>query len=123
VAIRTYRDLEVFQESYAAALDMSRLARRFPPFEQLELGRQLRKAARSIPANIVEGWAKRQSPAEFKRYLQIAVGSCDEVKLWLAMSKDEGYVPEEISTAGTSRYNRIGAMLASFWKNWRGPTR
>jgi len=123
MAIRTYRDLEVFQESYAAALDVSKLAKRFPPLEQLELGRQLRRAARSIPANIVEGWAKRQSVAEFKRYLQVAVGSCDEVKMWLEMSKDEGYISQEIFETRTSRYNRIGAMLASLWKNWQGPAR
>ncbi|MFZ0978863.1 MAG: four helix bundle protein [Candidatus Acidiferrales bacterium] len=123
MAIRTYRDLEVFQESYAAALDVSKLAKRFPPFEQLELGRQIRRAARSIPANIVEGWAKRQSVAEFKRYLQVAVGSCDEVKMWLEMSKDEGYISQEIFETRTSRYNRIGAMLASLWKNWQGPAR
>ena len=123
MAIRTYRDLEVFQESYAAALDVSKLAKRFPPLEQLELGRQLRRAARSIPANIVEGWAKRQSAAEFKRYLQVAVGSCDEVKMWLEMSKDEGYISQEIFETRTSRYNRIGAMLASLWKNWQGPAR
>jgi four helix bundle protein len=118
MAIRTYRDLEVFQQSYAAALDISKLAKRFPPFENLELGRQIRRAARSIPANIVEGWAKRNSTLEFKRYLQMAVGSCDEVKLWLEMEKDEGYIPEEIYMAQLSRYNRVGAMLASLWKNW-----
>jgi len=123
VPIRTYRDLEVCQESYAAALDISKLAKRFPPFEQLELGRQIRRAARSIPANIVEGWAKRQSVAEFKRYLQVAVGSCDEVKMWLEMSKDEGYIPQDIFETRTSRYNRIGAMLGSLWKNWQGPAR
>ena len=123
MAIRTYRDLEVFQESYAAALDVSKLAKRFPPFEHFELGRQIRRAARSIPANIVEGWAKRQSVAEFKRYLQVAVGSRDEVKMWLEMSKDEGYISQEMFETRTSRYNRIGAMLASLWKNWQGPAR
>ena len=116
--IRTYRDLDVFQESYSAALDISKLAKRFPPFENVELGRQIRRAARSIPANIVEGWAKRNSADEFKRYLQMAIGSCDEVKLWLEMGKDEGYIPEEACTARLSRYNRIGAMLASLWRNW-----
>lgn len=116
--IRTYRDLDVFRESYAAALD-SRLTKAFSGFEQFELARPLRRAARSIPANIVEGWAKRNSPAEFKRYLQVAIGSCDEVKLWLEMSKDEGYVSNETIKVLMDRFNRIGAMLASLWKNWR----
>lgn len=119
MAIRTYRDLDVFRESYAAALDISKLAKRFPPFENLELGRQIRKAARSIPANIVEGWAERNSALEFKRFLQMAIGSCDEVRLWLEMSRDEGYISDEIYRARLSRYNRVGAMLASLWRNWQ----
>ncbi len=117
--IRTYRDLEVFKESYAAALEVSKLVKRFPQHEQFELGKQLRRAARSIPANIVEGWAKRLSVAEFKRYLQVAIGSCDEVKFWLQMANDEGYISEELFKANSGRYNRIGAMLAGLWKKWR----
>jgi four helix bundle protein len=119
MTIRTYRDLEVFKESYAAALDVSKLVKRFPIYEQAELARQLRRAARSIPANIVEGWAKRLSAPEFKRYLQVAIGSCDEVGMWLAMSKDEGYLPELNFRSYRERYNKIGIMLASLWRNWK----
>ncbi len=118
MAIRTYRDLDVFRESYAAALDVSRIWKRLPPAEQYELARQLRRAARSIPANIVEGWGKRASTPEFKRYLQIAIGSCDETRMWLDLSKDEGYIPEGEVKEIKERYNRIGAMLSSLWKQW-----
>ena len=119
MTIRTYRDLEVFKESYSAALDVSRLVKRFPIHEQAEMARQLRRAARSIPANIVEGWAKRFSAPEFKRYLQVAIGSCDETKLWLEMGKDEGYIAPTDFRLQKDRYNRIGAMLASLWRNWK----
>jgi four helix bundle protein len=120
MAIRTYHDLDVFREAYAAALDVSRLAKRFPAVEQYELARQLRRSARSIPANIVEGWGKRASAPEFKRYLQIAIGSCDETKMWLDLSKDEGYISENERKEARDRYSRIGAMLGSLWKQWRG---
>jgi len=120
VPIRTYHDLDVFRESYSAALDVSRMVKRFPAVEQYELASQLRRAARSIPANIVEGWGKRASTPEFKRYLQIAIGSCDETRMWLDMSKDEGYIPEKDCQEIKERYNRIGAMLGSLWKQWRG---
>jgi four helix bundle protein len=118
--IRTYHDLDVFRESYSAALGISRLAKRFPPVEQYELARQLRRAARSIPANIVEGWVKRASTPEFKRYLQTAIGSCDETRMWLDLSKDEGFISEQDCQETKDRYNRIGAMLGSLWKQWRG---
>ncbi len=117
--IRTYRDLEVFQEAYSAALKVSRLTKNFPRFEQLEIGRQLRKAVRSVPANIVEGWAKRSSASEFKRYLQVAIGSCVETRMWLEMSKDEGYLPEKDYAELNLQYERIGARLARLWKQWK----
>ncbi len=117
--IKTYKDLNVFRESYELALDISRATRRFPAAEQFELARQLRRSARSIPANIVEGWAKRSAAAEFKRYLQIAIGSCDECKLWLEMSRDEGFLNTGECSLLTNKFNIVGAMLKSLWKQWK----
>jgi four helix bundle protein len=95
------------------------VSRKFPGPEQFELARQLRRAARSIPANIVEGWAKRSSAAEFKRYLQVAIGSCDECKLWIEMSRDEGFLSPEESCKLENEFNVVGAMLKSLWKQWK----
>ena len=117
--IKTCKDLNVFRESYHLALDVSRAARRFPAQEQFELVRQLRRAARSVPANIVEGWAKRYSASEFKRYLQVAIGSCDECKLWLEMSRDEGDLHATECDQLSNRFNVVGAMLKSLWKQWQ----
>ena len=121
--IRSYRDLDVFALAYKTALGVSELTKAFPKHEQFELARQLRRAARSIPANIVEGWAKRASAPEFKRYLQVSIGSCDEARMWLEMSRDEGYISSEQCAEFVSLYNRIGAMLQSLWKQWRNPSR
>ena len=117
--IKTYKDLNVYRHSYQLALDISKAARKFPAAEQFELARQLRRAARSIPANIVEGWAKRASAPEFKRYLQVAIGSCDECKLWLAMGRDEGFLGAAECSVLENRFNVLGAMLRSLWKQWR----
>jgi four helix bundle protein len=117
--IKTYKDLNVFREAYKLALDMSKVTKLFPGHEQYELARQLRRAARSIPVNIVEGWAKRASPLEFKRYLQISIGSCEECKLWLDMSRDEGYLNPEKCLEMANRFNVVSAMLRSLWKNWQ----
>ena len=119
MAIKTSKDLHVFSESYGLALEISRATKRFPGLEQFELARQLRRAARSIPANIVEGWAKRASALEFKRYLQVAIGSCDECKLWLEMSRDEGFLSAEECSRLENRFNVLGAMLKSLWKQWK----
>jgi four helix bundle protein len=117
--IKTYKDLNVFREAYKLALDVSKATKLFPGHEQYELARQLRRAARSIPVNIVEGWAKRASSLEFKRYLQISIGSCEECKLWLEMSRDEGYLNPEKCMELANRFNVVSAMLRSLWKNWQ----
>jgi four helix bundle protein len=119
VPIKTYKDLNVFRESYGLALEISRATRKFPPEEQFELTSQLRRAARSIPANIVEGWAKRSAAAEFKRYLQIAIGSRDECTLWLELSRDEGFLNAAECSLLINKFNVVGAMLKSLWKQWK----
>jgi len=59
--VRTYSDLLVYKQAYRLALDVSKLTKEFPRQEQFEMGRQLRNCSRSVAANIVEGWAKRNS--------------------------------------------------------------
>ena len=117
--IKNYRDLLVYQQSYQAALKVSKLTRTFPRNEQFELAHQMRTAARSVPANIAEGWARRESAAEFRRFLQIAIGSCEEIKVWLDFSRDEGYANGEVLEGLQIEYARIGALLHSLWKSWR----
>ena len=117
--IRHYRDLLVYQQSYQMALEVSRLTRSFPRDEQYELARQMRSAARSISANIAEGWGKRQSAAEFRRFLQNAIGSCDEIQVWLDMSSDEKYITAKQHEHFHGEYAKIGALLHRLWKGWR----
>ena len=123
MSIKTYKDLNVFRESYQLALDVSRASRSLPGHEQFEMGRQLRRAARSVPVNVVEGWAKRASAVEFKRFLQISIGSCEECKFWLEMSRDEGYLSAATCDELANRFNVVGAMLRSLWKNWQSFTK
>ncbi len=94
--IRHYKDLLVYQQAYRLALEISKLTRAFPQSEQYEMGRQLRASSRSVAANIVQGWAKHHSAAEFKRHLQVAIGECEETRFWLDLAEDERCVPKEL---------------------------
>ena len=117
--VRAYSDLLVYKQAYRLALDVSRMTRTFPNREQFELGRQLRASARSIAANIVEGWAKRHSVAEFKRHLVIATGECAETRFWLDLASDEGIAPRTHCEPLKGEYSKLGMMLHHLWQSWR----
>jgi four helix bundle protein len=117
--VKNYKDLLVYQQAYKLALQTSRLTKLLPRGEQFELGRQLRRSARSIPANIVEGWAKRNSAAEFKRHLLIASGETAECKFWMELAVDEGFLLKGTAESILKEYEKLGFMIHKLWKEWR----
>ena len=117
--IAHYEDLSVYRKSYELALKVHKLSLGFPGFERLELGRQLREASKSVPVNIAEGYGRRSSAADFKRFLVIAQGSCDEVKVWLSFARDLGYLKQDDVRILTAAYEEVGRMLHSLIRNWR----
>ena len=117
--IRSYRDLEVYQNSYRLALEVHRLTLKYPQIENYELGRQLRTASKSIPLNIGEGYGRKHSAADFRRFLVMALGSCDEVRIQMDFSKDLGYITEEQHQYFTERYNVVGKQLNKLVQKWQ----
>ncbi|MDQ7799629.1 MAG: four helix bundle protein, partial [Candidatus Edwardsbacteria bacterium] len=88
--IRSYADLEVYQESYKLVLEIYQISKAMPEAERRELGYQLRRAAVSIPANIAEGCGRKESVAEFKHFLRTALGSNNEVRVLVDLVHDLG---------------------------------
>lgn len=117
--IKTYRDLKVFQLSYSSAMDIFQLTKKFPREELYSLTDQIRRSSRSVSANIVEGWAKREYENVFKRQLVDAIGSCEETKLWLNFSLDCGYTQKDEFKLSLAKWDEIGKMLNGLHDNWR----
>jgi four helix bundle protein len=117
--VRTYDDLLVYKQAFRLALSVSKLTKSFPREEQFELGRQIRRSTRSIPANIVEGWTKRNSPAEFKRHLLIAAGEVAETKFWLELATQENLVARKSVEESLTEYSKLGFIIHKLWKEWR----
>lgn len=113
-----YHNLEVFKKAYALSLEVHRLTLGFPRFEEIETGRQIRRASKSITANIVEGMARQKSPRDLLRFLRDAMGSCDETRLWLDYARDLGYVKPEQHAGWTDRYCEVGRMLNGLISKW-----
>ena len=108
-----YEDLKVYEKSYKSALSIYRMTENFPKEEIYGLTSQIRRAATSIPLNIAEGYAKRESQAEFKRYLMMALGSSDEMQVLLNFVKDLGYINTETYEKSREIYKEIAKMLNS----------
>ena len=98
----TFEDLEVFRRAYRASLDLHRASLQFPKVEQFAgLADQMRRASKSICGNIAEGYGKRRrSNAEFKRYLLMAIGSADEMQVWLRYCADLEYMIRKAASDG-----------------------
>ena len=116
--ISSYKDLEVYQESYKLALEVHKMTQKYPEYERYEIGGQIRRAAISIPMNIAEGYGKKESTAEFKRFLQMAKGSCNEVEVLIEMSKDLGYISKEKYEEMIEKYQTLGKRINTLTKKW-----
>src|SRR4029079_10896141 len=80
--VRRFEDLDVFRRAYRLSLEGHRGSLGFPRIEQFALADQIRRASKSICANIAEGFGKqRQSRAQFRRFGMMAMGSADEMRV------------------------------------------
>jgi four helix bundle protein len=107
--------LIVWQKAHELVLKTYEITKDFPKDEQFGLTSQIRRAAVSIPSNIVEGKA-RGSKVEYKRFLIIARGSLEEVKYQLFLAKDLNYIDEERYKDVLNLAMETGKLLAGLIK-------
>ena len=117
--VESFEDLEVFQRAYRISLEVHRKSLEFPAIEQRALGDQVRRASKSICANVAEGFAKQgSSAAEFKRYLLMAIGSSDEMRVWARYCRDLDYIDETTWRRWRDEYHEIAKMLQGLSRSW-----
>lgn len=88
---RDHRKLKVFGTAHDLVIQVHRVTKKFPGEEVFGLTSQMRRAAVSAPANIVEG-CSRDSESEYLHFLDIAKGSLQELGYYLDLSRDLGYL-------------------------------
>ena len=101
------QDLDVFKLSHETALEIFELTKTFPEEEKFGLISQMRRAAHSIPMNLMEG-AHRLGSKEYRQFIGIARGSAGEMKYQLLLARDLKLIPEEKYSDLASRYERMG---------------
>src|SRR5215216_2592569 len=89
-----YEKFKAWNVAHQLALEVYKVSEHWPPNERYQLTAQIRRAALSAPTNIAEGAAKRGT-REFRRYLDISLGSLSELSYLLRFSRDCGILDEE----------------------------
>ena len=117
--IQSYRDLEVYQESYQLMLDIGKAIKILPKTERFDLVSQMRRASRGIPPKIAEGYAKRHYVAEFRRQLISAIGESNEMEVHLETARDLGLLPKDLCNNILKKYQVLGRKLNRLIKNWK----
>ncbi len=108
-----YRDLKVYQLAYRLAMEIFKETKVFPSEEKFSLTDQIRRASRSIPANIAEAWKKRMYQKMFVSKLIDCAGESGETEVWLDFAKDCGYFSIEKHKYFSDGYDEVNRMLYS----------
>lgn len=127
--IRSFKDLNVYQNTYNAMLIvMSEIIPQLPDHEKYDLRSQLSRACKSIPRLIAEGYAKRHQKAGFQKYLDDAMAESNEMIVSLEQGKDIYKIESKtVSMDGLiDMYDKAGRQLYNLsmaWTNFKSKGR
>lgn len=107
--VMPYEKFDAWRATHELALEVYRITENWPTSERYQLTSQTRRAALSVPTNIAEGAAKR-GPREFRRYLDISLGSLSELSYLLRFGKDLGLLDTETYSVLDQLRDRAGRL-------------
>jgi four helix bundle protein len=115
----SYRNLEVWQMARVVSVEIHQMTlMKLPKFEMYEEGAQIRRSAKSIRSNIVEGYGRRCYKQEFVKHLVYALGSCDETMDHLEiLFETESLTDEPLFESLRENVDILGRKLNRFLKS------
>ena len=113
--IESFQDLKVWQEGHRLVILVYRFTKQFPKEELYSIVDQMKRAVASITANIVEGFG-RKSYREKIQFYYMAKGSLLELKNFLLIAKDVGYLKEKDFNVLMDQANLVDQLLQGFIK-------
>ena len=119
MSIYGYHDLEVYKEGFELALKVHRSTECYPDEERYGMRSQILRGSKSICALIAEGYGRKDSAVEFRRYLRMAHGSVQETKVWLEFARALDFMEEVLFNELTEGYERLGKRLYRMIENWK----
>ncbi len=106
-----FRDLKVYKLAFSLAMQIFHESKRFPPEEKYSLTDQIRRASRSVPSNIGEGYRKKRYPKMFISKMADADGEATETQVWLDIAHACGYLNADRRLELRAGYEEVGRML------------
>jgi len=117
--MRDYKKYDVWIKAHELVIFIYKeVLNSFPVNEKYDLMSQLKRATYSIPLNIVEGCG-RNSDKDFVHFLDISLGSAQEVEYCLLLAFDLNYINNEVHQVANSKINSVKAMLINLIKSIR----
>ncbi len=114
--IKSFRDLEVYQESYQdMIIVMTKILPKLPECEKYDLKDQLSRSSKAVPRLIAEGYAKRHQKMGFQKYLDDAMAEANETLVGLQTAKDV-YSIDDLGLI--DKYDKIGRQLYNLSMAW-----
>ena len=115
--INHFTDLRVYQSTRALSRQLFDLSGKWPAEERFALIGQIRRASRSVGANLAEAWAKRRYEAHFVSKLTDADGENHETEHWLINAHDCAYLDRAQFEGLVAEKQEIGRMLGAMIQN------
>lgn len=119
--IRKHKDLNVFQLSFDAGMEIFRISKTFPKEEMYSLTDQIRRSSRSVSGNIAEAFRKRKYTKSFVSKLTDSEGEAAETQVWLDYALECGYLDAETHDQLFDKYDHVISMLVNMStkpENW-----
>jgi four helix bundle protein len=117
MAIRSHRDLDVYQLSFDAAMRIFELSKTFPSGERYSLTDQVRRSSRSVCSNIAEAWRKRRYRPAFVSKLNDAEAEAAETQTWVQFARECGYLEPETAREMHRQYDHVVGKLVNMIRN------
>ncbi len=113
MAVQSVKELTVYMKSYALAMRVFEVSKRFPKEETFAMTSQTRRASRSVCQNLREAWAKRRYPAHFISKLSDCDGENCETDTCLDFCRDCGYISQDEHAELAGLCSEVGKMLGA----------
>ena len=108
---QNFKSLTVYKKAFVLAMEIFEMSKGFPKDEMFGLTMQIRKASRSVCANLGEGYRKRQYEAYFVSNVSDADMENSETQVWLDFALACKYISEALYSGLTGKSEEVGRLL------------